>query len=252
MSSKDFILGILVVIVIVLGYLFLTQTPVQVPTAPSAPANVTPPTTQPPTTEPPTTQPPTTTPPTTEPTTNVTPEPPTNVTPPTNETNDTDTGPIILTPINISQEGNGTLVRVPPSSRSNNTSVLISIYPARIVVDPYDFLNDPFDFSNLIPVRGEAACKNQCDAFCLAEKNFCKDKCEDVHDDVCEDAVAQSWICKAACLQANLNFWDLMDCGEECEKEMKKACSWFTETKCKAQCGSTYYNRCIDECYETC
>lgn len=237
MSSKDVLLGILLVVVVILAYLFLTQGQVQLPEVkPAAPSNVT---------KPPPSQP-------TQPTTNVTPvtpkKPEANVTP---ETNDTSTGPIILTPINVSKDGNSTLVRVPPSSRSNTTT-LVAIYPTFIAVDPYDFLNDPFDFSNLIPVRGETACKNQCDAFCLAEKGFCKNKCEDVHDDVCDDAVAQSMICKAACLQADLNFWDLIDCGKECEKQIAKACSFFTLAQCKVKCAGTYYSRCKNECYDTC
>jgi hypothetical protein len=246
MSSKDFILGILVVVVLVLGYLFLTQTQMQAPTAPSAPTNVTPPSTQPPTTQPPTTN---VTP--EQPVQNVTPElPEANVTPPTNDTNDTGIG-IILTPINITEDGNTTLVRVPPSTRTN-TSTLVAIYPTFIVADPYDFLNDPFDFSNLIPVRGETACKNQCDAFCLAEKGFCKDKCDDVHDEVCDNAVAQSLICKAACIEADLTLWDTIECGNECEKQIAKACSVFSLAECNAKCAGTYYHRCKEECYETC
>jgi hypothetical protein len=242
MSSKDVLLGMLLVVVVILAYLFLTQSQVQMPEAPA----------QPPTAPQQPTQPPQDIP---QQPTDTTPQEPdlpaTNVTPPaTTEPNDT--GPIILTPINISQEGNGTLVRVPPTSRSNDTSILISIYPARIVVDPYDFLNDSFDFSKLKPVRGETVCKNQCDTFCLIEKNFCKDKCEEVHNDVCLDAKAQELICKAACLQADLTLWDLIDCSKECEKEMAKACGWFTLAKCKGQCGSIYYNRCIDECYDRC
>jgi hypothetical protein len=257
MSSKDVLLGVLLVVVVILAYLFLTQGQVEAPTikAPDVPTQ--PPPTQPTQPQPSAPQQPEPTQPTQPQPTQPQPEPtepeqPTEVPPTTEpEANDTDTGPIILIPINVSEEGNGTLVRIPPTSR-NATPVLISIYPTRIAVDPYDFLNDPFDFSNLQPTRSEGACKNQCDYFCLAEKNNCKDKCDDVHDDVCLDAAAQSLICKAACLQADSTLWDMIDCGMECKKELAKACSWFTVAKCKGQCGSLYYNRCKDECYDTC
>lgn len=238
MSAKDVLLGALLVVVVILAYLFLTQGQVQVPSEPSVPIQPTPPPPSVPQ------QPEPTTPKQPEPTE---PEQP----PPTTEPEANGTGPIILVPINVSEEGNNTFVRVPPSSRSN-IPTLVTINPDFIAVDPYDFLNDPFDFSNLMPTRSEGVCKNQCDAFCLAEKNFCKDKCDDVHDDVCTDATAQSLICKAACLQADLNFWDLNDCSEECEKEAAKACGWFTLAECNAKCGTHYYNRCIDECYDTC